>query len=58
MDKLTYTKTEWQDEIRDNEGNILQEGTTFDAEKMNKIEGIIEKLVDRVNELTEIIENR
>jgi len=58
MEKLTYDKTEWEDEIKDTENNVLKEGTTFDAEKMNKIENAIEKLVDRVNKLTEIVESK
>ncbi|MDI3547911.1 MAG: hypothetical protein PWR10_1563 [Halanaerobiales bacterium] len=52
MEKLEYKKTNWVDEEVDGEGNIIKEGTPFDADKMNKLENIIEALVNRVNELT------
>lgn len=56
LEKLTYSKTQWEDEIKDTDGNVLKEGTSIDAKKMNKIEDTIEKLVNRVNELLEIIQ--
>lgn len=38
-----YDKTDWLDEVRDQDGNILQEGTPLSARNMNRIEnGIYE----------------
>lgn len=38
-----YDKTNWLDEVRDQDGNILQKGTPLSARNMNNIEnGILE----------------
>lgn len=35
---MTYQKMVWQDEILDGQGNVVQEGTWFTADRANKIE--------------------
>jgi len=35
---MTYTKTVWNDRIKDSQGNIVQEGTPVSAGNLNKIE--------------------
>lgn len=39
---MTYEKTIWQDQIRNEQGEIIQNGTPVSANKMNKIEDQIE----------------
>lgn len=49
VEKLEYQKTNWVDE----EVKVVTKGTPINAENLNKLESIIESLVDRVNELTD-----
>lgn len=49
MEKLEYQKTNWVDEEVNEDGEVIKEGTPINAENMNKLESIIETLVNEVN---------
>lgn len=47
-----YTPTKWQDSLFDEEGNRVQKGTALSASNLNKIEGGIAELDQKVADLT------
>ncbi|WP_156939947.1 hypothetical protein [Clostridium lundense] len=50
---INFTKIVHKNQIIDEKGNIVQEGTPINAELLNRYESIIEELVNKVNQLEE-----
>lgn len=48
---IEFKKIVHKDQVSDEKGNIIQEGTPVNAELLNRYEDVIEKLVCKVNEL-------
>jgi len=52
---MAYNKTNWQDTLRDAQGNVIQKGTPLNAQALGKIEdGIVaaEQKID--NEISQV----
>lgn len=63
MEKITFEKREIRDQVKDENGNVLQEGTPLTAELLNRYEETLAKLVeahnrsvDGLNELEKAVE--
>ncbi len=47
---INFEKKVYKDQITDEEGNIIQEGTLINAELLNRYESVIEEIVNKIND--------
>lgn len=51
---MTYSRTVWQDKIKDETGQVIQEGTPLSAENLNNIENGISENTEQLLNLIQI----
>ncbi|ARE87242.1 hypothetical protein [Clostridium formicaceticum] len=56
MEKLNYSRINWKDRVLTDAGEVKEEGTALNADNLNRMDEMIGKLVNRVNELEEKVQ--